>query len=133
LPDSAGNPVVGSCDYTGKQLPFAPKFTNNVGVAFRKPISGNLVLRSFVNNSYRSSANYNSTLSDFGKFDSYNITDAGISIETHDGKWSLGLVGKNLFDTKYVTDISTYSTSAAITATPGERRYVGIVLRGKQL
>jgi iron complex outermembrane receptor protein len=133
LPDSAGNPVVGSCDYTGKQLPFAPKFTNNVGVAFRKPISGNLVLRSFVNNSYRSSANYNSTLSDFGKFDSYNITDGGISIETNDGKWSLGLVGKNLFDTKYVTDISTYSTSAAITATPGERRYVGIVLRGKQL
>jgi iron complex outermembrane receptor protein len=131
-PDSAGNPVVGQCDYTGRQLPFAPKFTNSLGIAYQQPISARLVAHAFINNSYRSAANYNAGLSDFGRFDSYSITDAGFSIETADGKWELGLVAKNALDTKYVTDISSYSTSSAISATPGERRYVSIFLRAKQ-
>ncbi len=132
-PDSAGNPVVGQCDYTGKQLPFAPKFTNNLGVSFRLPISNNLLLNTFVNNTYRKGANYNASLSDFGNWGSYNITDAGVGVETQDGKWELSLVAKNLFDTKYVTDITPYSSSAATSATPGERRYIGLVVRAKQL
>jgi iron complex outermembrane receptor protein len=62
----------------------------------------------------------------------YSIVDGGIGIQTQDGKWELALIGKNLADKKFVTSIGTYSNQAAVTGTPGDRRYLGVVLRVRQ-
>jgi iron complex outermembrane receptor protein len=131
-PNSDGTPNTGVCDYTGKTLPYESKFIDNIGVSYQRPISGNLLFNTFVNDTFRTHANLNSSLSDFGNWGAYNIADAGIGVATQDGKWDLGLLAKNLFDTHYVTDISPYSTLQAITATPGARRYISIVLHSKQ-
>jgi len=120
------------CDYTGKQIPFAPKLTTSVGFDYRHPISSQYRLHAFGNVAYRGGANYNSGLSELGWQDAYSIVDGGLGIQTQDGKWELALVGKNLADKQYVTSIGTYSNQAAITATPGDRRYLGVVLRARQ-
>ncbi|RZI43810.1 TonB-dependent receptor [Herbaspirillum sp. HC18] len=130
--DIAGQPGgQQQCDFTGRQLPFAPKFTANLGFDYRVPVAGNYVLHAFGNAAYRSSANYNAGLSDLGLQDGYTLFDGGIGVQSRDGKWELALVGKNLTDKHYVTSIGAYSTQAAVTATPGERRYLGAVLRAK--
>lgn len=117
------------CDFTGKQIPFAPRITANLGIDLNTPINANYVLRAFANSAFRSSANWSSGLSQYGEFGSYTLVDGGFGIETRDGNWSLSLVAKNIGDIHYVTNVSAYSTSSAITATPGARRTVGLTLR----
>ncbi len=120
------------CDYTGRQLPFAPKVTAALGADYHLPLGGNYVLHAFGNVAYRGGANYNAGLSDLGWQDGYSIVDGGLGLQTHNGKWEVALVGKNLTDRQYVTNINTYSNQAAITGTPGDRRYLGVVLRAHQ-
>jgi len=131
--DIAGEPGgTQQCDFTGRQLPFAPKLTASLGFDYRVPLHGNYSLHAYSNAAYRGSANYNAGLSDLGLQGSYTVVDGGIGIQANDDKWELALVGKNLGDTHYVTSIGAYSTSGAVTATPGDRRYLGIVLRARQ-
>lgn len=120
------------CDYTGKQLPFAPKLSASLGFDYRTPITGGYLLHAFGNTTYHGRTNYNAGLAELGWLNGYSIVDAGIGLQTSDGKLELALVGKNLADQHYVTNIGTYSNQAAITATPGDRRYIGVVLRAKQ-
>lgn len=117
------------CNFTGKEIPFAPKFSANVGFDYRTPIVGAYYLHAFSNVVYRSSANYNPGLSSVGLQGSYSIVDGGIGIQSPGDKFEFTLVGKNLADTHYVTNIDAYSTTNAVTATPGDRRYIGLVLR----
>lgn len=119
------------CNFTGKTLPYAPKLTGNIGADWRLPLAGNYNLHVFGNAVYRGKANYAADLSASGERDAYTLVDGGIGIQSKDAKLELALVGKNLADTKYVTSINSYSASVAASATPGERRYLGVVLRGK--
>jgi iron complex outermembrane receptor protein len=120
------------CDFTGKQIPFSPRWTANLGIDLNTPISANYVLRAFANSAFRSSANWSAGLSQYGQFGSYTLVDGGFGVETRDGNWSLSLVAKNLGDVHYVTNVSVFSTSNAITATPGGRRSVGLTLRARK-
>jgi iron complex outermembrane receptor protein len=120
------------CDYTGRQIPFAPKLSAAIGFDYHQPITGEYQLHGFSNIAYRGDANYNAGLSDLGLRGGYSIVDGGIGIQTQDGKWELALIGKNLADKKFVTSIGTYSNQAAVTGTPGDRRYLGVVLRVRQ-
>ena len=96
----------------------------------KSPVFGSYNLHVFSNVIYRGSANYNSGLSALGAQGSYSIVDGGIGVQSQNGKFELTLVGKNLANTRYETNIDAYSTTNALTATPGDPRYVGIVLRG---
>ena len=117
------------CNFTGKTLPFAPKLSGNLGVDYQLPLGGAFALHAHANVVHRGKANYNAGLAQLGAQDGYNLVDGGIGIVSANGKWELDLVGKNLGDTHYVTNIGAYSTTSAVTATPGERRYLGLVLR----
>lgn len=119
------------CNFTGKTLPFAPRLSGNVGFDYQFPVGRSFALHAHANLVHRGSANYNAGLAQAGAQDGYNLVDGGIGIVSASGKWELGLVGKNLADKHYVTNIGAYSTTSAVTATPGERRYVGMVLRTK--
>ena len=117
------------CDLTGKQLPYAPKWTTSVGPDVHVPLGGRYTLHAYVNEVFRSRANYSAVLSQYGWQGSYSIVDAGVSIGTDDGKWELGFIGKNLFNKWYYQDITTYTGNSAIAAYPGEQRYLGAQLR----
>jgi iron complex outermembrane receptor protein len=59
----------------------------------------------------------------------YHVTDGGIGVGTKNGKYSLNLVGRNIFDTIYVTNVSAYSNTAGSSGTYGEGRYFGAQFR----
>ena len=120
------------CDYTGRQLPYAPRVTANLGVDYQHALGGSgLDGHVFVNETFRSRANINTQLSDYGWQEAYTLTDAGVGVISRGGKYELDLVGKNIFDTKYATDIGTFSNQAGVGYTLGNRRYVGLVFRSK--
>ncbi|MGZ4959868.1 MAG: TonB-dependent receptor [Methylomonas sp.] len=127
----------GICDQTGMTLPNAPQFTANYGFDYRVPLSfgqGNdygLQWHAFLVDSYKSAANYNSSLSASGKQAAYHVTDGGIGIGTKNGQYNLDLVGRNIFDTVYLTNVSAWSTTSASNGTYGDGRYYGVHFRAK--
>jgi iron complex outermembrane receptor protein len=120
----------GVCDFTGRTIPNAPKFTVNFGSDYRKPL-GYYGLDGvvFLNNSFRSGANMNADLSEFGWQKAYHITDGGIGVATHDGKYNLSLIARNIFDTRYVTNVGSLSNTSNTSGVQGEARYFGVNFR----
>jgi iron complex outermembrane receptor protein len=118
------------CDYTGKQIPNAPLFTANFGADYRKPL-GYYGLDGvvFLNNSYRSRANMNADLSPNGWQEAYHLTDGGIGVATQDGKYNLSLIARNIFDTDYVTNVGSLTSTSGVTGVQGEARYYGVSFR----
>lgn len=125
------------CDQTGKTIPNAPTFTANYGIDYRAPLTfglGNdygLQWHAYLIDSFKSSANYNASLSRYGKQDAYHVTDGGIGIGSKNGKYNLDLVGRNMFDTIYFTNASNFSGTSAASASFGDARYYGVHFRAK--
>jgi iron complex outermembrane receptor protein len=118
------------CDYTGKQIPNAPLFTANFGADYRFPLGFyDLEGVVFMTNSYRSRANMNADLSPNGWQASYHLTDGGLGVATQDGKYNLSLVARNMFDTKYVTNVGSLTATRAVDGVQGEARYFGVNFR----
>lgn len=118
-------------DYTGRALANAPKFTLNVGVDYRQPVSEHLLGHVFFNNVYRSRTNLSSTFSDYTWQDGYNVSNGGFGVVTRDDKYEFNLVAKNLFDTKYAVNKSQFTNTAGVAEFWGDARYVGAVFRSK--
>jgi iron complex outermembrane receptor protein len=124
-----------ACDQTGLQIPNAPLFTANYGIDYRIPLGFGkwndygLEWHTFLVDSFKSSANMNSNLSSSGKQAAYHVTDGGIGIGTKNGQYSLNLVGRNIFDTIYLTNAGQYSTTGGATGTYGDGRYYGAHFR----
>jgi iron complex outermembrane receptor protein len=125
------------CDQTGLTLPNAPAFTANFGFDYRVPFGlgvgrdYGLQWHAFLVDSFKSAANYNASLSASGKQPAYHVTDGGIGLGTRDGKYNLDLVGRNVFDTIYLTNSSNWSSTGASTGTYGDARYYGVHFRAK--
>jgi len=125
------------CDQTGMTIPNAPAFTANYGFDYRLPLGlgiwNDLGLQwhAFLVDSYKSSSNYNSSLSASGKQAAYHVTDGGIGIGTKNGQYNLDLVGRNIFDTIYLTNVGAWSGTSSSTGTYGEARYFGVHFRAK--
>lgn len=118
------------CNFTGKTIPNAPQFTVNFGADYRKPLGfyglDGIV---FLNNSYRSGANMNSDLSQYGWQKAYHITDGGIGVASHNGKYNLSLIARNIFDTRFVTNVGSMSGTSTVSGVQGEARYFGVNFR----
>ncbi len=127
----------GACDQTGLTLPNAPQFTANYGFDYKVPFGLGVLndyglnWHAFLVDSYKSAANYNSSLSSSGKQDAYHVTDGGIGVGTKNGQYNLDLVGRNIFDTIYLTNVSSWSNTSASNATYGDARYFGVHFRAK--
>ncbi|EIC28282.1 TonB-dependent receptor [Methylomicrobium album] len=125
------------CDQTGLTLPNAPAFTANFGFDYRVPFGFGVVddyglqWHAYMVDSFKSAANYNASLSASGKQPAYHVTDGGIGLGTKDGKYNLDLVGRNVFDTIYLTNSSNWSSTGASTGTYGDARYYGVHFRAK--
>jgi iron complex outermembrane receptor protein len=123
------------CDQTGLQIPNAPMFTANYGIDYRVPLGfgkwndHGLEWHAFLVDSYKSKANFNANLSSSGVQAAYHVTDGGIGIGTKNGQYSLNLVGRNIFDTIYLTNAGQYSSTSAASGTYGDGRYYGAHFR----
>jgi iron complex outermembrane receptor protein len=120
-----------TCDYTGRQLPYAPKLSGVLGADYTLALGETYRLHLFANSVYRSKTNYAGNLSAYGEQDAYWLFDGGIGVQAADGRWQISLVGKNLRDQHYVTSVTPYTANAGVTGASGERRTLGVVVRGQ--
>ena len=96
---STPNPdMSGICDFSGKDMPYAPDISSNFSANVIAPISDNLNFVGQLSVAYNSEYFTSGTLDTEGLQDSYTKVSARIGIEAADRKWSLALVGKNLTD-----------------------------------
>jgi iron complex outermembrane receptor protein len=124
-----------ACDQTGRQIPNAPMFTANYGIDYRVPLGFGkwndygLEWHAFLVDSFKSRANFNANLSTSGVQSAYHVTDGGIGVGSKNGKYSLNLVGRNIFDTIYLTNAGQYSSTSGASGTYGDARYYGVHFR----
>lgn len=85
-------------DYSGQDIPFAPRHSISVGVDWRHAVGNDVILFAGANYSYKSS--YLFTPSSTYRQDAVNLVDARIGLER--GPYSLSLYARNLLDERYL-------------------------------
>lgn len=124
----AGGPAF--VDLSDTRVPFAPKFTGQVSVNYEAPLSGDLVLFAYANQTWRSST-FQHSLSQYGRQDAYGLTHAGIGLKDASGRWSGNIWAKNLFDQEYAAAFGNASANTPYIAILGEPRTFGPTLTGR--
>ena len=126
-----------ACDQTGMTQPNAPQFTANFGFDYHVPLGFGkwedygFEWHTFLVDSFKSHVNTDSNLSTIASTQpSYHVTDGGIGVGTINGKYTLDLVARNMFDTIYLTNTTAFNSTSAVRGTVGEARYFGVHFRG---
>ena len=85
-------------DLSGRILPGAAKYTGNLGVDFRYPVSSRYEVFANANVNYTSRYNSDITLSAYSWIDDYTVLDAGLGFGRRDQGFSVTLLGRNIAD-----------------------------------
>ena len=119
------------CDYSGRTLPFAPRFTANLGADYNQRLAADLIGYFGGSLIAHSSANVNSGLSAYGNQSAYTLTNLRVGVIGHGGAYDLSFWVKNLFDAQYLTAAGPSSVLGVkvITGAPGDPRTLGATLR----
>lgn len=94
LPGSPGTLVA---NYAGERLTNAPEWSYNLRAAYERDIDENLAFDASVNWSWRDDA-YAITADPRSVIEAYGLLNANIGVSAQDGRWRLGLYGRNLLD-----------------------------------
>ncbi|MFT7244966.1 MAG: iron complex outermembrane receptor protein [Candidatus Azotimanducaceae bacterium] len=116
-------------DLSGKRLSFVPKWTVSSSISYEKSFSNfngfaHLAAR------YRGERNVTSEQNPIADQDSYVTANATIGISDPEGRWSVSLWGKNIFDEEFTDGIfNSVIQSGSFNAYPGDPRIYGVTLR----
>ncbi|MGH6996949.1 MAG: hypothetical protein ACREEO_02095, partial [Phenylobacterium sp.] len=124
----AGGPAF--ADLSDTRVPFAPKFTGQVSLNYEAPLTGDLVLFAYANQTWRSST-FQHSLSQYGRQDAYGLTHAGIGLKDASGRWSGNIWAKNLLDQEYAAAFGNASANTPYIAILGEPRTFGLTVTGR--
>jgi iron complex outermembrane receptor protein len=119
-----------SIDLSGTTVPGASKFTAQVSLDGHYPISDTLIATGYLNQTYRS-ATFTNALSIYGRQGGYGLTNLGLGVKTADGRYTLQLWAKNLFDKRYATAFGVATSATPYIKIFGEPRTIGLTLTAK--
>ena len=119
------------CNFTGLQVANAPRVTATFGTDYKAPYNETYLGHVFFSDVYRSKANLSTTLSAYTWQNAYNVVNGGIGLLTHDSRYEVDLIARNLFDKKYAVNLGQYSNQAGVSEFWGDPRYIGLVFRAK--
>lgn len=96
-----------SCDFTGRPLMGASRWTGNLSANYVETIRDGI--EAYINASYTYRSGYYGSvdLSEYGKIDAYGVTNLRLGTRLNDGQVDLSLWAKNLFNTEYYTAMGT--------------------------
>lgn len=111
-------------DASGNQLNAAPKYSGNAIAQYDVPLAhgANVSLRGEV--FYQSRAYFIATNDPAQSQAPYALLNASLTYTTPNGKWDIGLYGKNLANRQYVT--ATATISPVVSGRPGDPRTFGV-------
>ncbi|TPE63708.1 TonB-dependent receptor [Sandaracinobacter neustonicus] len=113
-------------DWSGKRVLGAPKWSGQLSFDVDTPISHALNITGFANQTWRSAVNLSNPFSDYGKQEAYGLTNAGIGVRAGDGRWSLNLWGRNLFDKRYIVGVGAANAVSSYIWVLGDPRTYGV-------
>lgn len=102
-----GESAAAICDFTGRPLMGASRWTGNVSATYAHDIQDGV--EGYINASYTYRSGYYGSvdLSEYGHIDAYGVTNLRIGTKLNDGDIDLSLWARNLFDTHYYTAMGT--------------------------
>jgi iron complex outermembrane receptor protein len=119
------------CDNTGKQIVAAPRLVSAIGVDYKQRAAQGYAGHAWLNNTYRTTQNFDNNLSRYGIQGAYALTDLGVGLISTDGNVEVDIVARNAFDKHYTTSINVGNDGSIGYDGIGARRWLGLVLHGK--
>ncbi|MYM82846.1 TonB-dependent receptor [Duganella sp. FT50W] len=118
-----------SCNLNGKPLPFSPKWKSFTRANYALPLENGLIVDLSADYSWQAKTQYDLFQSPDAIQGAYGVINAGIALSSPVGGWRVALVGKNLANKSYATNLVT-STGYVTRAVPrDDQRYFGITAR----
>lgn len=116
-------------DLSGERVIGSARWTGQISLNYDTPVSSGLHLTGYLNQTYRSAANLLNPLSEYGEQHAYGLTNAAIGVRTADGRYSLQLWARNLFDTRYAVGIGAANAVSPFIKVLGDPRTFGVTAR----
>jgi iron complex outermembrane receptor protein len=118
-----------SCNLNGKPLPFSPKWKSFTRANYALPLENGFIVDFSADYTYQAKTQYDLFQSADAIQGAYGVINAGIALSSPVGGWRIALVGKNLANKSYATNLVT-STGYVTRAVPrDDERYFGITAR----
>lgn len=95
--------TAGTLDLRGNRSPVAPEWSGFARADVAVPVTGALNLRGTVNATWRSEQFFSIYSDPRERQGAYALVDASLWLERPSSRWSVGIVGQNLFDKNYLT------------------------------
>ena len=118
--------ALGGDDFRGNELPLAPEFTVNAGIAYDHPLTAAMNLTGRVDASYRSRVFFDPSNAPLFAQDGYALVDVSVGLEAPDRRWSIGAFVKNAGDQHYLSYVTDFSSFGFNQRVPGSPRQVGV-------
>ena len=106
------------CDASGSALPFAPDFSGSVGFDAEYPMSGSINLVAGLHVSFKDDYIVDPGLERSIDQDSYASVGANVGIEAADGRWGIGVTGRNLTNEKILGSGTPFFTTLGFLKQP---------------
>lgn len=104
----------GSCDLTDLRLPYSPKFQATATATYKQPIGDSLLFTASGTAIYRGDARQATDLDRRNVQEAFWKFDARVAIGAIDGRWELGVVGRNLTDKLTINSLGVGGFSATV-------------------
>ncbi len=118
-----------SCNLNGKPLPFSPKWKSFTRANYALSLENGFIIDFSADYTYQAKTQYDLFQSPDAIQGAYGVINAGIALSSPVGGWRIALVGKNLANKSYATNLVT-STGYVTRAVPrDDERYFGITAR----
>jgi len=118
-----------SCTLNGKTLPFSPRFKAFLRANYAVPLPNGLQADFSADYSYQARTQFDLFQSPLAIQDSYGIVNAAVELSSSEGGWRLALVGKNLSDRAYASNLIVNTGYVNRTVPRDDRRYFGVTAR----
>ena len=118
-----------SCNLNGKTLPFSPKWKSFTRVNYALPLANGLLVDLSADYSYQAKTQFDLFQSPDAIQGAYGIVNAGIALSSPTDSWRIALVGKNLANKSYATNLVPASGYVNRAVPRDDQRYFGITAR----
>jgi iron complex outermembrane receptor protein len=118
-----------SCSLNGKTLPFSPKFKAYLRANYAVPLPNGLQADFNADYNYQTKTQFDLFQSPLAVQGAYGVVNAAVELSSGEGGWRVALVGKNLADRSYATNLIVNGGYVNRTVPRDDRRYVGITAR----
>lgn len=117
-----------SCSVNGKPLPFSPEFKSVARANYAIPLNNGYVLDLGTDYVWQSKQQYSLTQTKDTIQEAYGIWNASVALSTDTG-WRFALVGRNLLDRSYASNLVSHTTYVNRYVPRDDARYFGINVR----